>query len=93
MGTYISQLELLVVFVALAAFAGEFRKSRGLVFVDNTPALVALVRGASEVESLDQITRQFRLASHALGAAHYYEYVRSSANWSDQISREGLEGA
>ena len=32
------------------------------------------------------------LACFALEASHYYEYVLSASNWSDEISREGLEG-
>ena len=32
------------------------------------------------------------MASFALGASAYYEYVQSASNWSDEISRKGLEG-
>ena len=53
MGTYISQLELLVVFMALVAQASQFRGARGMIFVDNTPALVALVKGGSQVRTLE----------------------------------------
>ena len=60
--------------------------------MDNTPALMALVKGSSGVFSLDEIARQFHLVNFALGAAHYYEYVQSASNWSDEISRLGARG-
>ena len=90
MKTYISQLELLVVLVAVAACAPYFRGARGMLFVDNTPALMALVKGTSSVASLDEIAHQFHLLNFVLGASHYYEYVESTANWADEISRRGL---
>ena len=92
MATYISQLELLVVLVAVLACAARIRGTRGMLFVDNTPALMALVKGSSGVESLDDIARQFHLANFALGAAHYYEYVQSASNWAVEISRVGPSG-
>ena len=92
MATYISRLELLVVLVAVLACAARARGTRGMFFVDNTPALMALVKGSSAVESLDDITGQFHLVNFALGAAHYYEYVQSASNWSDEISRVGPSG-
>ena len=32
------------------------------------------------------------VAAFALQASAYYEYVESKANWSDEISREGIQG-
>ena len=90
--TYITQLELLTVIVALVECASLFRNSRGLYFVDNVSALMAMVKGRSKVESLDSLARLGHFASFALGASAYYEYVQSDSNWSDEISREGLEG-
>jgi len=90
--TYITQLELLTVIVALVECAGMFRNSRGLFFVDNVSALMAMVKGRSKTETLDTLTRLGHFASFALGASAYYEYVQSKSNWSDEISRLGLEG-
>jgi hypothetical protein len=90
--TYITQLELLTVIVALVECASMFRGCRGLFFVDNVSALMAMVKGRSRTESLDNLARLGHFASFALGASAYYEYVQSKANWSDEISRLGLEG-
>ena len=90
--TYITQLELLTVIVALVECASIFRNSRGLYFVDNVSALMAMVKGRSSKESLDSLARLGHFASFALGASAYYEYVQSDPNWSDEISRKGLEG-
>ena len=42
--------------------------------------------------SLERMAKVIHLALFALKASAYYEYVESHANWSDQISRESLEG-
>ena len=57
-GTYLSQLELLIVFVSLAAMAKYFKGFRCMAFVVNALALVSLVWGGSSVEALDGMARQ-----------------------------------
>ena len=91
--TYIAQLELLVVLAAMIEFAGQIRHSRGLWFIDNVAALMALVRGKINSQSLNLMAQFVQVANYALHAAPYYEYVESKSNWSDEISREGLRGA
>ena len=83
----------MAVLVAMVVAASYIRGTRGLWFVDNTAALMALVKGSSKEPSLDRMAKVVHLASFALGTNAYYEYVESHANWSDEISREGLEGA
>ena len=90
--TYIAQLELMVVLVVTIEMASEVRDSRGLWFIDNSAALMALVHGKSGSQSLDKMAKFIHLANFALKANPYYEYVESKANWSDEISREGLAG-
>ena len=53
--TYIAQLELLMVYLALMFFAEHFRGRRGIWFIDNIAALMALVRGRSRHEDLDNL--------------------------------------
>ena len=90
--TYITQLELLAVFVAMVELAGLIRHSHGLWCIDNVAALMALVKGTSVVPSLDQMTKATHLGAFALESQAYYEYVESKANWADEISRLGMEG-
>jgi hypothetical protein len=91
--TYIAQLELLAVFVAIVELAGLVRRSHGLWCIDNVAALMALVKGCSGVPSMDQMAKAIHLGAFSLEAQAYYEYVESKANWADEISREGMKGS
>ena len=90
--TYIAQLELMAVLVAMTVAAPVIRGTRGLWLVDNVAALMALTNGTSREPSLERMAKIVHLALFALKASAYYEYVESDANWSDQISRQSLEG-
>ena len=90
--TYIAQLELMAVFVAVVELAESVRGSHGLWCIDNVAALMALVKGCSGVSSMDQMAKAIHLGTFALESQAYYEYVESKANWSDEISREGMNG-
>ena len=41
---------------------------------------------------MDQMAKAIHLGTFALESQAYYEYVESKANWSDEISREGMNG-
>ena len=88
--TYIAQLELFMILVGITNFAPSIRGSRGIWFVDNIAALMALVRGRSDSQSLDLLAKQIHAALFAIGADIYFEWIASEANWSDGISRTGL---
>jgi len=90
--TYIAQLELLAVLVALIEVAGSVRGANTIWFIDNVAALMALVKGSSGSHSLDQMARLVHLACFAIRSVPYFEYVESAANWADEISREGAQG-
>ena len=91
--TYIAQLELHMVFVGMLQFASGIRGSRGIWFIDSIAALMALVRGRSNSESLDSMTRAVHAAAYALRAWIYFDWVESAANWSDGMRQEGLRDA
>ena len=88
--TYIAQLELYMILAAVTSYASDFRDKRGVWFVDNIAALMALVRGRSNSESLDQMALRIHAALFSIRAWVYFEWVSSEANWSDGISRDGL---
>ena len=88
--TYIAQLELYMILAAVTAFADDFRDKRGVWFVDNIAALMALVRGRSNSESLDQMALRIHAALFSIRAWIYFEWVSSESNWADGISRDGL---
>ena len=91
--TYIAQLELLAMLVALTELAGLVRGANTIWFVDNVTALMALVKGSSGSRSLDQMAKLVHLACFAIRAVPYFEYIESAANWADEISREGTQGS
>ena len=52
---YIAQLEPLMVYVALMTRARDSRGARGVWFINNIAALMALVRGRSGDQDLDKL--------------------------------------
>ena len=76
-----------MVLVELINDAGSFKGRRGVWFIDNVAALMALVRGSSRNPDLNRMAGQI----HALRFTHrawiYFEWVESNANWADGISR------
>ena len=76
----------------MVELASLIRHSHGLWCIDNVAALMALVKGTSGVQSLDQIAKAAHIGAFALESLAYYEYVESKANWSDEISRLGITG-
>ena len=90
--TYIAQLELVAVLVAITEVAREIRGANSVWFIDNVAALMALVRGSSRSHSLDQMAKIIHLACFAVRSVPYFEYVESEANWADEISRVGTQG-
>ena len=78
--------------MAMTAFASVVRGSRGVWFIDNVSALMAMVKGCSSVGSMDSMAKLAHLIGFSVGASAYYEYVQSKSNWADEISREGFKG-
>ena len=90
--TKIAQLELLQVLYALFTRPSTFRGRRGLWFIDNTAALMALIRGRSDNADLEHMTRLIHITLFALQAWFFWEWIPSKANWSDEIQSCGPPG-
>ena len=69
--------------------AGQLRGRRGIWFVDNVAALMALVKGRSDVEELEKMAELIHAMMFALSLSLYFEWVASKSNWADGISRDG----
>ena len=91
--TYIAQLELVMVLIAMLKLPDELRGKRGVWFIDNTAALMALVRGRSNSADLDRLAGSIHAALFAMQIWMYFEWVESKSNWADGISRESLKDA
>ena len=87
----IAQLELLMVFQSLSTFPAAFRRTTGVYFIDNIAALMALVKGRSDSPELDAISQSIHLLLFCLRCSLWFEWIPSKSNWSDAISRQGLE--
>ena len=55
-----------------------------------TAALMALVRGRSNVDSIDAMASVGHATAFSLRADLYDDWVESAATWSDGISRRGF---
>ena len=76
-------------YAGLVKLAPWFRRRRGLWFVDNTAALMALIKGRSGNAALDHLAGQIHCAAYALDCLIHFEWIPSSQNWADGISRNG----
>ena len=84
----IAQLELLQVLIALVTVPERFRGRQGTWYIDNTAALLSLIKGRSSSTDLEQMRH---LLLFSLCCWIYWEWVPSKSNWADAISREGFE--
>ena len=62
-----------MVLVGLVELAPVLRGTRGIFFIDNIAALMALVRGRSDSEDLDSMSRTIHSALFALRTWMYFE--------------------
>ena len=86
----IAQLELLMVLFGLLARPHKFRNRRGIWFIDNTAALMALIKGRSDSPDLEAMSHLIHMALYALKCWIYWEWIPSKSNWSDAVSRLGF---
>ena len=89
--TKIAQLELLTVYVGFIFVASQARSCQGLWFVDNIASLMALVKGRSDNPELDAMAGCIHALLYSLRSGCYFEWVQSADNWSDDISRKGID--
>ena len=89
--TYIAQLEMLMILVAMVDLAPIMRGRRGIWYIDNVAALMAMVRGRANNPDLDRMAEILQGAMYALDMWIYFEWIESDSNWSDGISRSGLK--
>ena len=82
----IAQLELSMVLFALVARPQEFRHRRGVWYLDNTAALMALIRGRSDNPDLARMSQLIHLCLFVYQCWVYWEWVPSKSNWSDAIT-------
>ena len=68
----------------------EFKGRDVIWFIDNEAACSALIRGSSTSEDVQDITEAAALMSSLLGCRVWYEWIDSSSNVSDGLSRVGL---
>ena len=85
----IAQLELCQALYALVNRPAKFRGRRGVWFIDNLAALMALIKGRSDSPDLERLAHLIHMACFSLRVWIYWEYIPSKSNWADAISRLG----
>jgi hypothetical protein len=85
----ICQLELLAVLCAQLTYPEVLRGRQVIHFIDNTPALSAVVHGYSSRPDMAELTNMYHLAVACNEVRVWHEYVPSKANIADIPSRPG----
>ena len=85
----IAQLELLQVLIALVTVPERFCGRSGVWYIDNTAALMSLIKGRSASGDLERMSSLIHLLLFSLRRWIYWEWAPSKSNWADAISREG----
>ncbi len=58
-----------------------------ILFIDNVSAISALIKGASKSSDQDTMAQFFQWQCMRRHIYPYFEYIESSSNWSDSLSR------
>ena len=78
-----------MILYGLVAQPAEFRGRRGVWFVDNTAALMALIHGRSSSGNLSKLSQLIHSCLFALDCSLHWEWIPSKSNWAGDISRLG----
>jgi hypothetical protein len=84
-------LEALAVLCAQLTFPEILKGRQVVAFIDNTPALSAIVHGYSNKEDLGVITNLYHLVVACNKVRVWHEWIPSKANIADIPSRPGHE--
>ena len=88
----IAQLELIQIIYALVHCSSQFRGRRGIWYLDNTAALMVLIRGRSDSADLERMAQIIHCLMFGLRCWFFFEWIESKSNWADAISRLGFQG-
>ena len=84
-------VELAAVATLLAEEEALLQNSDVILFVDNSAAVSAYIKGRSGCPQLDALAQQIHLTAYRTDTRLWMEYVETTANWADGVSRRGLE--
>ena len=87
----IAQLELIQIIYALVHCSSQFRGRRGVWYLDNTAALMVLIRGRSDSSDLERMAQIIHCLMFGLRCWFFFEWIESKSNWADAISRLGFQ--
>ena len=62
-----------------------------MIFIDNTTALFSFVKGCSGHRAVERAVQFFHFCAFFSNCRCWLEFVKSEDNWSDGISRNGLD--
>eukprot|EP00435_Cladocopium_sp_Y103_P052388 s1758_g16.t1 len=87
----IGLVELYAVVVAASVWSADLSGKRVLFFVDNQPALDALIKGTSASPEFRRLLESWEVQADATGALVWFSRVPSNSNPADGPSRGSLE--
>ena len=90
-GNPIALCEGAAVLFGIAQLAGELAGQCVVWFIDNTSSLHSLVKGTSTNAMLSRIVEVVHILLHRHRINVWFEFVSSSDNWADGISRHGFQ--
>ena len=91
--THISQAEIAAVLLAAIHEPECLRQKDVIHFIDNSSALSGLIKGHSSQNDSSALLSIFAVITASLCARFWHEFVESSANVADGLSRNGLPDA
>ena len=89
--THIALIEMAAITTCLFLEGAKLAGRPLYIFIDNTAALFALVKGGSGNVDLDKMAQQVWRHLFNLQCPAYFEYVETKSNWSDGLSRDDWE--
>ncbi|CAE8625797.1 unnamed protein product, partial [Polarella glacialis] len=89
--THSALIEMAAITTGLSLEGTSLARLPLFIFIDNTAALFALVKGGSGNAGLVRMARQMWRHVFNLQCPAYFEYVEAKSNWSDGLSRDDWE--
>ena len=85
-------VELVAIEILIHNEEENLRGTDVVLFVDNSVAISAFIKGRSGNADLDAMAQRIHLHCYRIDVRIWVEYVESDSNWADGTSREGLAG-
>ena len=87
-GNPIAPCEAAMIPIVLHEFAATLQDREVIIFIDNTAALFALVKGTSSQSAIARSAHLSGFCCVRNSIRPWFEFVESASNWADSVSRK-----